>query len=340
MLRAEAGWWSWIVAALLALTLLAMPHRVLAASWNEDSFTFDTPEQGATLLGGEDEYIKRLSPLDRASRLKSDQPVSEQQFLQFAAAQTEPWSDHDKEALGEILTSFTAVLNALPVPYDGAVALIRTTGAEEGGAAYTRGNAIILSDDVLSDRVELRWLLAHELFHIVSRRNPALRDALYAAIGFVKGSDLALPASVAGHIVANPDTPDNSHFIRVRLDGKALCAVPVFLFTIDRYDTERGGLFFNYGELQYAVTAKVPAGGSAPPAEFSLVKPEQLTGLDEQIGRNTDYTIHPDEILAENFALLLTDSNAKSPEILDRIRAAFADPGKALPPVTSCDRTG
>jgi len=239
--------------------------------------------------------------------------------------------------LGEILTSFTSMLNALPVPYSGSVALIRTSGAEEGGAAYTRGNAIILSDAALSDRVGLRWMLAHELFHIVSRRNPALRDALYAAIGFVKGSDLALPASVSAHIVANPDTADNSHFIRVHLDGKAVCAVPVFLFTIDRYDTERGGVFFEYGELQYAVTGQVPAGGGTPPADFSLVKPERLTGLEEQIGRNTDYVIHPDEILAENFAILLTDSNAKSPEILDRIRAAFADPGKPQQPVTSCE---
>jgi hypothetical protein len=37
-----------------------------------------------------------------------------------------------------------------------------------------------------------------------------------------------------------------------------------------------------------------------------IVKPDQVTGFYEQIGRNTDYIIHPDEILAENLALLMT----------------------------------
>jgi hypothetical protein len=263
--------------------------------------------------------------------------VSEQEFLAFAAAQTEAWSDHDKEAIGEILSSFSSVLNALPVPRTAPIVLIRTTGAEEGDAAYTRDDAIVLSDAVLSDRAGLRWLLAHELFHIVSRRNPALRDALYAAIGFVKGSDIALPAAVAARIIENPDTPDSSHFIRVHADGQAVCAVPLFLFSIDRYDVARGGLFFNYSVLMFAVTRQVPSGGMVTPPDFALVKPEQLSGLYEQIGRNTDYIIHPDEILAENFAAILTDGTAKSPDVLERIRSAFADPGRPLQPVSSCD---
>jgi hypothetical protein len=62
-----------------------------------------------------------------------------------------------------------------------------------------------------------------------------------------------------------------------------------------------------------------------------------LSGLYEQIGRNTDYIIHPDEILAENFAAILTDGTAKSPDVLERIRSAFADPGRPLQPVSSCD---
>jgi hypothetical protein len=314
----------------------SVSHPAYATNWGEGSFVFDTPDQGTKLLGAEDEYTKRMTALDIAAHLKTDRTVSEQDYLQFAAAQTEAWSDHDREAIGEMLADFTSVLNTLPVPFTAQVELIRTTGAEEGDAAYTRGDAIILPDAMLSDRSGLRWLVAHELFHVVSRQNPALRDELYAAIGFAKADgDIAVPAAVAAHILANPDTPDDTHFIRVQEGGQAVCAVPLFLYTIDRYDPQRGGPFFTYSALQFAVTHEIPSRGAVPP-DFSLVKVEQLTGLYEQIGRNTDYIIHPDEILAENFAMLLTDGSAKSPEVLERMRAAFADPAKKLPSVSSC----
>jgi hypothetical protein len=320
----------------LALVLVATTDRAHAAGWGDGSFVFDTPEQGAKLLGTEDEYTKRMTALDIAAHLKTDRTVSEQDYLQFAAAQTEAWSEHDKQAIGEMLSDFTSVLNTLPVPFTAEVALIRTTGAEEADAAYTRGDAIVLPDAMLSDRSGLRWLVAHELFHVVSRQNPALRDELYAAIGFAKADgDIAVPASVAAHILANPDTPDDTHFIRVQEGGQAVCAVPRFLYTIDRYDPQRGGPFFTYSELQFAVTREIPSAGAVPP-DYSLVKPEQLSGLYEQIGRNTDYIIHPDEILAENFAMLLTGGSARSPEVLERMRAAFADPTKKLPLVSSC----
>jgi hypothetical protein len=43
------------------------------------------------------------------------------------------------------------------------------------------------------------------------------------------------------------------------------------------------------------------------------------------VGRNTDYIIHPEEILAENFALLVLGAgNVPSPEVLTRMREALA----------------
>jgi hypothetical protein len=51
-----------------------------------------------------------------------------------------------------------------------------------------------------------------------------------------------------------------------------------------------------------------------------------MDGLFEQIGRNTQYLWHPEEILADNFAILvLGELSAKplsppSPEVLERLR--------------------
>ena len=47
----------------------------------------------------------------------------------------------------------------------------------------------------------------------------------------------------------------------------------------------------------------------------------------EQVGYNTIYTIHPEEILADNFALLVTGSGEiYSPEIISKMREVFTGP--------------
>ena len=58
-------------------------------------------------------------------------------------------------------------------------------------------------------------------------------------------------------------------------------------------------------------------GGSQP----RLVEVKQVTGFYEQVGRNTQYIIHPEEILADNFAdLVLQDRPVPSPEILKKMQ--------------------
>ena len=50
----------------------------------------------------------------------------------------------------------------------------------------------------------------------------------------------------------------------------------------------------------------------------------QIQGFYEQVGRNTDYVIHPEEILADNFEyLLIGRPNLPSPDIQRRLAAAL-----------------
>src|SRR5262245_20013154 len=44
---------------------------------------FANQAMGCELLGKRDAFVAALSPFDRAARLKSDKPVSEEQFLNF-----------------------------------------------------------------------------------------------------------------------------------------------------------------------------------------------------------------------------------------------------------------
>ena len=54
-----------------------------------------------------------------------------------------------------------------------------------------------------------------------------------------------------------------------------------------------------------------------------LVPFNRVEGFLEQVGRNTNYIIHAEEILASNFEWLVVggDKPPPSPELLERIRA-------------------
>jgi hypothetical protein len=94
---------------------------------------------------------------------------------------------------------------------------------------------------------------------------------------------------------------------------------------VEKYDVQRGGEFFAYIKLQFLVMEKeigsaklkMVFDGSSP----KVVGVERLSGFMEQIGRNTNYIIHPEEILADNFALLvLGEQKVPSPEIPQRMK--------------------
>ena len=279
---------------------------------------FATEIEAANILGEKDDFIERLSPFDRAARMKTDQPVSEERFLTFVKSNVRPWSDTDERKIEQAIIAIRPALQKLSIGFPPKVNFIKTTGGEEGHAFYTRDTAIIMPGPELekADAELIKKTIAHELFHIVSRANPELREKLYQAIGFTKCDEVQLPPEFASRKITNPDAPRNDHSIRLRFGGREVAAVPILLSGSDKYDPAHGGEFFDYLQLKFLVPPKVEGG------KPELVDPSYVSGYFEQIGHNTDYIIHPEEILADNFALLVLGSgNVKSLDVLDRIRA-------------------
>ena len=92
------------------------------------------------------------------------------------------------------------------------------------------------------------------------------------------------------------------------------------------HDLKKGGEFFEYLEFHFLAVEK--SGDSqdlrvvSGSASSKLAGMQDVSGFMEQVGRNTNYVIHPEEILADNFALLiLNEHNVLSPEILETMRA-------------------
>ncbi|HMP06049.1 MAG TPA: hypothetical protein PJ982_06845, partial [Lacipirellulaceae bacterium] len=253
---------------------------------------FATVDQGRRLLAASDEFVQRTSPFDRAARLKSAEDVSIEQYLEFVGQNVTEWSDAERARVEQALAAIRPRLEELAVPLPAEVWLIRTTGREEGGAFYTRGAAVVLPTRRLasvSDE-ELQRTLAHELFHILSRSQPALKQRLYAAIGFVPCGEVELPASLADRRITNPDAPRIDHAIELTVDGQPRWAVPVLYSRSPQYDPRQGGEFFQYLEFRLMAIDR-PASGAAAATlvegEPVLFAPDEVEGFFPQIGRNT-----------------------------------------------------
>ena len=53
---------------------------------------------------------------------------------------------------------------------------------------------------------------------------------------------------------------------------------------------------------------------------------KQITGFYEQVGRNTGYILHPEEILADNFVhIVFNTENVASPDLLMKLKAVLAE---------------
>lgn len=304
---------------------IALAQAVTAPSI---SLHFASLEEGREILRTRDGFIRRLSPFDRAARLKTDRDVSETEFLNFVAGKVIEWDSADRERVEQAFDRIRPALGEFSLNWPESVHFVHTTGEEEGGAAYTRGKAVVLPRTRL-DRSpeELAQLVAHELFHVLSRHDRDIRDRLYRVIGFERCPEVELPKSLARRRITNPDAPVNAHRIRVQQEGRPFWAVPVLYSRSERYDPLQGGSFFKYLQFRLlleaaedeAATASAPVGSTS-----RLVEVKEVSGFFEQIGRNTSYIIHPEEILAVNFALIVTgETEFPSPEVAEGIRSVL-----------------
>ena len=288
---------------------------------------FATVENGKKILGQKDDFVARMSPFDRAARMKTDKSVSEKEYLSFVNRNILPWDKNEVAKLETVLKSINRKLSELSLTFPKTIYIIKTTGKEEGGAAYTRSNAIVLPKSMLTSN-SLQKTIAHELFHIISRSNPKLRENSYTVIGFEPCNEIEFPAVLKSRKITNPDAPKNDHYITVTMNGNKVSAVPILFSRTPKYDVKSGGEFFDYLEFKLLIV-KRDIGGKKYEAAYNGSNPvltdlSNISGFFEQVGRNTNYIIHPEEILAGNFALLvLGKQNVASPQIVNNLKIAL-----------------
>jgi hypothetical protein len=305
-------------------------HGAFAQSANDpaSAYAFATAAEGRAILSTRDEYVRATSALERSARLRTGDKVDEGRFVQFMQGTVLDWTEEERRHLQPLIAHLDRFLSGLKWKRPEKILLVRVDAALENGAPHTRANGIMLPKNEFTGTADsLTYVVSHETFHVLTREDGALKERLYGAIGFRRCERIEIPESVSRIRITNPDAVENRHTIAVRYRDQGVEVMPFVRFKSDDIDT-RSGFLANTRTAWLLVDreradCRVRAGSAAE----TEVAPRELQGLFEQIGRNTQYLAHPEEILADNFFQLFVSTlrsppgEVRSPEILERMRA-------------------
>ena len=292
----------------------------------ETSLHFADIEVAQKLVASSDTFIKALSRFDRQVRLKTDGEATETALIEFLEGEVVAWDDEARRSLVESIERVRPKLEPFHLPLPNSLLLIQMSGKDEANAAYTRGVAILLP----KERVQklkgdsLDRLLLHELFHVLSRNAPELRRDLYRIVGFEVCEPIALPPSLADLKLTNPDAPLIDCRIKLTEGDETYHAAPILYSSSATYDADKKPPLFKYLTFRLMKVEQHedrwrPALNEGQPI---LIDPAQSKSFADQIGQNTKYIIHPDEILADNFVhLVMQTEKLPSPQIVERMGA-------------------
>jgi hypothetical protein len=253
--------------------------------------------------------MKRSTPFpDRGAAIRA--------YKSFLKTQVSNWTFQEKDSLFQIFVRVKELCDKVsPRLFPGDIRLVKIkTGAYGAHVYYTRGKHIMIPENVLAEGNFQQQLpvMLHEVFHVVSRYNTTLQRELYGYIGF---KPLTFPAvwdsPVESLVLTNPDGVTRKYAIQVFDKRDTFLAIPVIKskFSGFRQDVTS---FFDY--LSFDLY-EVKCNGEgcrivAKPKGTTTIPPSCTPEFFRKIKDNTQYIIHPDEILADNFMLAVQAKNS------------------------------
>ena len=136
---------------------------------------------------------------------------------------------------------------------------------------------------------------------------------MYEIIGFKVIKEISFPQSLKDLKVTNPDAPIINSYINLS-NGEDSDNYSMITYSQKEFN---GGNLFDYVTFGFIRLQELKNERELP----IIYKVENFINFFEKIGKNTEYIIHPDEILADNFVFLLNDKkNLPSQWIIDKMK--------------------
>ncbi len=311
-----------IIALIVALLLLP----ACMAEGAVLGYRFADADEAARLLLSNRDYYEDMTQNDLNFRLQKLGGTLEE-LEAFAAAQTRDFTDAEKARIDQAMARIenTCAERGYALPPTDDIVFAKTTMAEECNAgAYTHGTQIYIganriqkvlsaaSDSAL--RAKFDAIIAHELFHCLTRNHPDFRAAMYGILGFtVVDDDYEFAPEIRERMISNPDVEHHNSYAVFDINGTPTnCVV---LFTTAKPFEKEGDSFFTD-----EVIGLVPIDDMSTMYTF-----DDAANFWDVFGRNTEYVIDPEETLADNFSFTLSyglyGMEYKNPEIIQAIDA-------------------
>lgn len=307
-------------ALVLGLPVAAFPEASLPGG---RAFRFASAEEGRKILGTPDLFSKRMSAFDRRALARREGDVSEAEALSELRSRVLEWTDEERARLAPFVEEAAKLAAFVQVPLPDEVLLVKTKDL----VPYTRHNVIVLpARGIASAGDGFVKLLLHELFHVLSRHNPDLHQKLYSIAGFVVDDSVTIPDSLDSLRITNPDAPLLNVRIQFSIGGEPTWVVPV-THSLDGFKAgdarpyPMGYMAIGWLELEDKDGRYVGVMKDGKP----LLHPvPAATDLMQKTGGNTGYIIHPEEILADVFAIAAMGSPAQNRQQVRMLRRALA----------------
>lgn len=288
------------------------------------------------IVDNTDGFFDFLSIADMSIQMKkSDMPVSGGEskvlYQQMLQSEMSDFAPEERAFMQEVFIECKAALDKInPALYPSGIELIKTKTNHYGeDVYYTRDRAIVLPENIfkepsLSSQMPV---MLHEIFHIMSRYDDDFRDKMYDLIGFRRFSEeLVLPQEMSDKMLTNPDGVRRDYAIHLHNEkGEEVRAVPLIMSIRDRYDPKIP-VFFGYLNFDLFPLIQLSPNqvtiGMKNDGESSL-SIEHNADFFKKIKDNTQYIIHPDEIMADNFMMAVIANK-------DETYEGFSEEGTAL----------
>ncbi len=205
------------------------------------SLRFASVAEGRRVLSADDDWLPVTGGFQRRAMMGTTQPVTLAQFRQWNADAVQAWAAAPRERWLAAARAIEARVRELRLPLPPETLLVASNGQESAGMPYTRANAIVITTAAAVMRATDAGLMAHELWHVVSRHAPGLADRVYREIGFEPMPELVQPAMWDEMRIANPDAPGNRHALRADVEGRGVLLTP--LLVAARTTLQRGEPF-------------------------------------------------------------------------------------------------
>lgn len=285
------------------------------------SFTFADVTQGQEVLTADDNYFNRMAPAEIAIRMNSttaDKTASDLRALYQNNVLA--WTEAEKAQITALVAKNQAKLDQINHLLPAEVTFIKVNDKVEGGLPHTRANAIVLP---MNGKPLSETLFYHELFHVLSRQQKTEHDSLYNLIGF-KPCAFIGNEEVKAMALTNPDVPAESYYLPSEIDGQP-SAIMTFLYAAHpAYNPEIQGGFgghFGFGLLKVIANDNQCTIDADKNGKAQILSPGSVPAFFTAIGKNTNYIIHPEEVLADNFVFVMTDKTGlPNPEVTERLK--------------------